>query len=436
MWGIQSTLVPMRGKPSYGAIACAAAVSCLAVLCCGCGARQTVKLVPPFPLWEDRYRVRDLVPPSALKVDRLPDSDPPVKFSARAVPLWVLVEDLARQSGRTIVVEQTLISREVTVQLSGQSLRVALQTVARLLGVEVIERDGLYVLGTSKPMDRQVLVRRVRSLSAEEAQQAIQSVSGGGATATVYKDGLLIVSGMPDGIERVAGLLDQLDSRTRNQWAIQLHLVTMTARDLQDFGLDTTPALDLAVSQSAASAANIGQTRLNASLRTVLRAAQDRSSVSITAQPVFLMLDGEKAEFNRGTRIPIRNFTTSANGNSQQSSITYVDVGTRVGLAINEVAADAVRLNVELELSDLVEVTSEGLPRTDRRSFSSPCVVKSGGTYLLTSVEIGTKRKARGTWLHGGKLADESQEILQVWARAVAVDGEGLVHALESEKGT
>jgi hypothetical protein len=237
---------------------------------------------------------------------------------------------------------------------------------------------------------------------------------------------LLLLVDSSENVARVAALLDRIEGTARPQWAIQLHLVTLSQRDILDLGLDTTPALDLAVSQAAGSSAGVSPVRLDASLRTVLRAAQDRSTVSVTAQPLFLLLDGERAEFTRGTSIPIPRRAVSDQGTVTTTGYEHVQVGTNVAVEIREQTADAVRLTLSVDLSDLVEVTVDGLPRTDRRSYNASCSVVSGGTYLVASIEIGENREGRGTWLHWGDRRDNSQEVLQVWARAMAVSGPAL----------
>lgn len=349
-----------------------------------------------------------------------------ISIAAADQTAWDLVSHLSRETGRTIVLDQRLLAQRVALNVWNEDARVVAGLVARSLGVQLVERDGVWIIGAQEPGDLAVMVRTVRGRTGDEIERAARTVINMDGHVAAYPDGLLVVVDSAEAVARCAALLDRMEAARRPQWAVQLYLVTLSQRDVIDLGLDVTPAVDLAVAQAAGSAAGIPATQLQASLRAVLRAAQERSTVSITAQPLFLLLDGEEAKFNRGTQILIpRTMTRFPDGGGQERTTDFepVDTGTIVRVKIREVAADAVRLETHIELSDVVEVNSEGIPRTDRRSWSGPCVVTSGGTYLLTSIEIGQRRRGRGTLLHLGRMDDDSQEVLQVWCRCEAVAG-------------
>jgi type II secretory pathway component GspD/PulD (secretin) len=327
-----------------------------------------------------------------------------------------------------------LLTRPVTLDVWDEDARTVAGLIARSLDVELAERDGVWIIGRQQPGDLVVMSRTVRGRSAAEIGEAVRTVTNSSGKIATYPDGLLVVVDSAESVARVATLLDQIEATQRPQWAVQFYLVTLSQRDVSDLGLDVTPAVDIAVAQAAGSAAGVPSAQLQASLRAVLRAAAERSSVAITAQPSFLLLDGESAEFNKATRIliPKTSINTPAGG-GQQQVLDYesVNVGTIVKVKIREVAADALRLDASIELSDVVEINSQGIPRTDVRSWSGPCSVTSGGTYLLTSIEIGQKRRGRGSWLHAGWLDDDSQEVLQVWCRCEAVSGPVVPSAVE-----
>lgn len=409
---------------------CAIVACCLAAaLCCGCGGCRTtrpqLKVTPPVPAWREAYAVKP-VPVDLGPLVPGPGAGQTFALAVQEMRLWDLLTFLARESGRPIVCDQALLEKRVTLDLKGQNLGEALSIIARLVRAECVEIDGLWFVGQLRASDKALLVRRVRGMTQGEVEQAVRTLVTEGGSLTTYKDGLLILAESAEVVRRVNELLNQIESNPRPQWAVQLYLVTLSQRDVLDLGLDTVPALDLAVSQAVGSVQQIEPVKLNASLRTVLQAANERSSVAITAQPLFLLLDGERAEFQRGTRIPIPQRTVSDQGTVTTTGFTFVESGTSVKVEIRELSARSVRLDCNLELSDLVEVTADGAPRSDVRSYHAAAAVESGGTYLLASIEIGRRRSGRGTWLHMGLVDDQSQEVLQVWARCQSVTGEAL----------
>lgn len=305
--------------------------------------------------------------------------------------------------------------------------KTAIGMVARSASADVIFRDGVWIVGHPAAADASLLIRRVRGLSAQDIERALGTVLEEQKRRVVYQDGLVVIADSAGTLVRVSGILDELEAVRVPQWAIQLYLVTLTSRDAQDLGIEATPALDLAVSHALGSAASVEPVKLDASLKTVLRAAAERSSVSVTAQPLFLLLDGSTATFNRGTQMPIAQRTVTDQGTVTDTGVQFVGVGTDVEISIREAAGNALRLDLRLQLSDLVEVTGAGYPRTDQRSYKASSIVEDGGTYLLTSVEMGQKRKTVGNMLRWGQADDDTAELLHVWCRCRRVGGPALL---------
>lgn len=342
---------------------------------------------------------------------------------AKSSRLEGILHRLANEYGVTVVAADELLDRSVTVEIYDQPPHVVLDLLARLVTADLSLDGDVWILGAGRPSDRSVLVRRVRGLEPGDVDKVLRVAGLENASLVSLESGLLVFAGRTDLVRRVATLLADIEAIDRPLWAIQLHLVTLSARDLSDLGMDVKPALDVAVGQAIGSADQLEPIRLEAQLRAVLRASQSRGSVSIIAQPVFLVLDGGQAEFKRQRRVPYRTRTVTQSGAVQDSGVSFLSAGTTVSVKVRELSPSKVLLDCDIEVSELGELVADGLPASETRSHKAAGALQDGGCYLLTSIETGSDRSTESTWLSWGKQRDRSQEVLQVWARAVAVSG-------------
>ena len=103
---------------------------------------------------------------------------------------------VAREAGISVVVEDDLDSKKISLEVSDTPAAEVLELVARRLGVELSRVGGAYFLGELRPEDRAVYVRRVRRLSSEELQAAVEVLISDNGRVTAYPDGLVVVGGL------------------------------------------------------------------------------------------------------------------------------------------------------------------------------------------------------------------------------------------------
>jgi hypothetical protein len=339
-------------------------------------------------------------------------------------PLETVMHRLALDYDVSIIAPEALLGRQLTLDLKEQPPEVVVELLARLLDTEATLDSGVWILGARKPSDRVVIVRRVRGMVPENVSKVISAVGGDPQHLVVLDSGVVVLGGAPGVITRVNKVLSEVEGVERPLWAVQLHLVTLSSRDLSDLGLSVTPALSLAVNQAVGSSLVANSAALEGKLSAVLRASQTRASVHVVGQPVFLILDGGEASFNRQKQFPYRlRVTSGQTGQVQDSGVSYLSAGTTVGLKVREASASKLMVEMDIEISELGELVAEGLPTRDSRTHKSSAALEDGGCYLLTSFETNASRQTHGTLFNWGRTLDNSQEVLQVWACAVAVSG-------------
>lgn len=309
-----------------------------------------------------------------------------------------------------------------------------LSVVARQLNVELVVHRNLYYLGERRPEDLAVMVRRVMRLTAEEIQGVVLGFAAGGGTQTVTSDGLVIVGDRVEVLERLHEVFDRLEQAPSVLWAVQLHVVSMTDSDLHDFGFDVKPALELAVGYAELS--NVtrslvsgvmqgvrgegGQSAVDMSLSAVLRAARERSSIRIVADPLFTMIDGETATMVKGSSIPVRDTVVNAQNGQSQSSVRFVQTGLDISATVREVSATMARLKLDLSIADVIGTSLEA-PITDRQAVVTSADVRTGGVYLLGALRRSRDEKSQAAALTVGERKNQEGDVWLLFCKCYRV---------------
>ncbi len=124
------------------------------------------------------------------------------------------------------------------------------------------------------------------------------------------------------------------------------------------------------------------------SVGALLRALQTDGDVNVLSTPNILTTDNQKAEIMVGQNVPFKtgqtqNATTGAG--STFNTYERKDVGIKLTLTPQITSDDNVRLDVNQEISDVVESTStnEAGPTTSKRSATTTVVVKDRQTMVI-----------------------------------------------------
>jgi len=120
----------------------------------------------------------------------------------------------------------------------------------------------------------------------------------------------------------------------------------------------------------------------------LLRAVQTDAEVNVLSTPNILTTDNQKAEIMVGQNVPFKTGQTqnaTTGGAAFMNSYERKDVGIKLSLTPQITSDDNVRLEVNQEISDVVETTTtnEAGPTTNKRSASTTVVVKDRETMVI-----------------------------------------------------
>jgi hypothetical protein len=321
-------------------------------------------------------------------------------------------------------------------EVRDQPISEVLNLVARRLSVNVKRRGTLYYVGTLRPEDRGVLVRRVRRLDRTQLAEVLQVFAGENGRSAQFADGLVVVGDSVEGLDRINEMIDQVEAAETSVWVVQLHLISYSRNAADELGINIEPAAKAGLAFASGSALGAAGTswELATSLDAVLQVAYGRDDVAVTAAPMFIVSDGEKASFVQGDRVPIPRRTVSPEGTVTTAGFDYVQTGVNVELTLRETEVRGARVDVTVNMSDVKRFVEEA-PVTGEERFQTGAVVKAGGVYLLGTL---VKDRSRGQRSLGWQTQDYrtwEAQVVQVWAQAYRIGGAVQQSAVSSSDG-
>lgn len=352
------------------------------------------------------------------------DTDARLTLSVVDMPLVVFARIVADRAGVSVAIDSSLDSRPVSVDVADVPVGDVLAVVARRLNVQVARTGDLFFVGSLRPEDRGVLVRRVTRLAQGEAEAAIAAILSNDGQARSLPGGLVVVSDRVEVLSRVDDMLNRIEAAPIESWVVQLLMIAISDEDSSTWGVDVAPAADVALTLARASAGDWTQAlSVNAALNAVLRAERTTDRIRLEASPLFLMLDGSTARHQDGTSVPIAKRSTSETGVTTTSEYQMIDTGLIVSVGLRDVGRESARLTVEAEVSEIIGYVANEAPIIRRSTFAAEPMIRSGGVYLIGSLK--QDRASRGTdgpaSLVHRRIA--THHTWQVWARVYKVAG-------------
>ena len=280
----------------------------------------------------------------------------------------------------------------------------------------------VYIIGELLPEDRAVLVRRVRRLKQAELQAALNVFGGSDGRNVAFADGLVIVGDQVEVLASVAQMLDDVEATEVPVWVVELNLVSWSRRAVDDFGIDLTPAANIALGFAVGSSGVTANADLGASLDGILKLAAGRDDVRVSAAPMFLLVDGSQGKVVQGDRVPVPRRSTSDQGTTVTEGYDYVQTGTNVLVTLREMAPQKALLDISVGISDIrgyVEVA----PITGEQTFNTTAMVHAGGVYLLGSIVRDRESSDDSIGWRTADAWERQVQVVQIWCRCHRIAG-------------
>jgi type II secretory pathway component GspD/PulD (secretin) len=352
-------------------------------------------------------RQADVPEPSSKKISVVSDG----------MTVGAFARQVATEADVSIVVEEALDARIVTVDVRSEPVDVVLGVVARRLGVDLSRQGSLFFVGTIKPEDKGVLVRRVTRLPASEVKKAIATLATETQNAVVDVDGLVVVADRIQVLRRVHDLIDGINAASTRTWVVQLYVVGMSKRAVEDLGVELNPTFSVRGSIAAPGGSSLS---MEAALDALLTYESFRGDVNTVASPTFVLRDGVPSRVFVGDRIPVPRRSVSDQGTVSTLDFEQVEAGLGIDCEVREAGRSEAILTISIERSR-IKGTVEGSPILGSENFETTAVVGRRGVYMLGELSRQDDDYGEGGVWRLGDRGVQSSDLIQVWARVDTV---------------
>jgi len=391
-------------------------ILCFAVCSCGTPVKREI----PKPNFATDYD--DVVPALVSSAERVKFEL--VTLSAIDMPLNEFSRAVAEQTGLSIITELAIDSAKVTAHVVEQPVDVVLTSVARRLGVQVVNRGRLFYIGSLKPEDRGQLVRRMTRLDKSQLGDAAKLMLSDVGRAWTAPDGLMVISDRVEILARIDDMLNSIEASQPGTWVCQFYLLSLSDQSQREIGFDVNQSVAVGASyvRGSLSGAPIGLRRnLNANFSALLSAAVGSSGSRIVAQPMFLLQDGQTARIQEGEVVPVPRRTVGETGVVSVTGYERIETGLVMSTNLRQQGQDDAQLSLDLTISQVTGFVGEA-PITQQSTFVTIASVSRNGTFLIgqilrdkaSKVTTGTVIPTKFKW-------DEGSSVLQIWARVYCV---------------
>ena len=388
----------------------------------GCNKRENKAIKPTFGDFYEQYE------PKEKKDQSMRFEDRRLTLAVRDLPLLDFARVLHDEFDVTIILQEGLTNKKVTIEAKDQPLADVIRFVGRSLDTDVVEAGPrLWYIGSESASDRSTIVLRLPRLGRDDLISALETIGGADEPKIfVSNDGLAVITDDQGGLSRIMRFKNEIEMMPSPTWAVQLYVVSMSERQAWEFGFQVNHAVSIAGRFADASGGPAFKaSSIDASLDALLIADRETSQAVVDTRPLMLCADGEDIRFFSGETIPIPERTVSDNGTVTESGYTFQDIGFEVNLMVREMSSRHSKIRLELTQSRIIELINDEVPRTSTDTLQTVATVISGGTYLLGSITRQAGRKATQGPLVPAAWSDSKEKIESyVFARVYRIAGQ------------
>ena len=376
-------------------------ILCVAV--CGCALPKKKKPVAEFPGLDD-YSFEKMVE-KEVELKNVESTKIEVRFEG--LTLKEAMTLLTDQTGVSIVWSQQHDNAQLYGTFFGESLGTVLESVARRVGANVTEINGIYYIGTIERTDSVTAVVRMIPTDKEELLSALQrGISDQGKISVI--GGSLYISDTLENVRKLIFDLEKLREHAEHAYIAEVYFIRVKEDDF----VKVTGDLQIRQVDVFASTTNLDEL-----FQMFVDASAGKSFASVEQRPVLYLSEGRKANFEVGSEIVRERKTVLENGVIQTSGYEKFNDGLKLSLTLGRVSPDNYAVDFDLQVStfDVAPKNSDAIPAADKSQLTLPgLLVQDSKVYYVGSLR--RKDSRRGFSLIGVD-SGKSNDLLTVWFR-------------------
>ena len=321
-----------------------------------------------------------------------------ISLVLRDAPLSEAMAMLAKSERVNILLAKD-VSGTVNVNLRNVDLEEAIDALAGAAGYAVERRDGAYIVVKREEVGKYARsgLTRLRTFKVQytkpEALEGIikNHLSAYGKVTKLAERKLLVVEDMPEFLDRIATLMQELD-RQPKQILIEAKILEITLGDNESFGLDWKKMFKLGSEHFSVGTVGLSKpgsagldihliNPVNADL--VLTALRERGLVRTLSTPKLLALEDQQAETIIGARDGYL-VSTTINQVTQQS-VQFLESGTILRVTPSVDNENRILLAIHPEVS-LGKISATGIPSLTTTEVTTNMLVEDGQTVFIAGL--------------------------------------------------
>ncbi len=330
-----------------------------------------------------------------------------ITLNLRDVDLAEAMEMLSTKEHVNILLADN-VKGKVSVNLYDVGLAQAINAIAAAAGYAVEIRNGVYFIIDRQEVGKfaagngltQLRTFQVQYSDPEAVKNILeQQLSAYGKITLLPERKLIVVQDTPPFLNKVAGLLRDLDRRPK-QVLIEAKILEVTLNDNETFGIDWSKLFQQDTGDgsygvrglSNPTGAGVFFNLVTPNIDVILNGLRSRDRLRTLSTPKLLALEGKEAEAIIGDRTGY-NVTTTID-NVTTTSVQFLETGVILKVTPFIDSDGKVLLDIHPEVSNF-SVSSDGIPSQKTTEVTTTMLVDSGQTVFIGGLIKRTRQEKR-----------------------------------------
>ena len=223
---------------------------------------------------------------------------------------------------------------------------------------------------------------RPQFLSPTELSDALQLAIGNqGNLAVLDSQGLVLVAGPPEVLQRSVHMLEQIDT-PRLQVRLAVYLFDVELQELKQLGLAAAKQLNTPAESANNDSSKFHVLASHLDLNQALKLLSESSGARLLADPQLIAIDRQTASFNTLMRIPLAQ-TMPSDRSGTSSLVGFEDVGVKLAVTPRIASPSVVELHLAPQYSSVVGFNNQSQPVIETRGADTTVRVAHRQTLVI-----------------------------------------------------
>lgn len=316
-----------------------------------------------------------------------------ISFTVDGITVKYLVSYLQDMTEETIIYNEELSSKTVTMRVINQGIDDILDMVSRKLSVNLIRVRTMYYMGTATTKDRVTYITHLERYTEVKAKELISTMLSESGKVSITEDGNIVVVDLLNVIEQVKDVLSTINEQLQSVWLISIDVAIFQQNKDHAIGIDLNQVISEAIKYGSSNLAATLSMNINATLKAEhnIKYLETKNITSMVVQ------DGKQEKLLLGQKYPIQktNITMGNSSTISTNDIAYQEIGLNIDVSIKQMSdKEKASVAVKYELSDIMGYDSMRNPIIQTYTQNVDLTVADGGRYIISSVTKNLRSRA------------------------------------------